>query len=110
MTFGAVGLLVLTLMVDGGVNFDVNAESLLAVLYVSVVGSVVAFSLWFYVVPRIDLLHSSMALVAVPVVVLGIEGVALEQHLDTTVLSASMLIIGGIVLVFLGDHIGRNKR
>lgn len=110
MTFGAIGLLVLTLMVDGGVNFDVNAESLLAVLYVSVVGSVVAFSLWFYVVPRIDLLHSSMALVAVPVVVLGIEGVALEQHLDTTVLSASMLIIGGIVLVFLGDHIGRNKR
>lgn len=110
MTFGAIGLLVLTLMVDGGVKFSVNAESLLAMLYVSVIGSVVAFSLWFYVVPRIDLLHSSMASVAVPVAVLGIESVALEQHLDTTLLSASMLIIGGIVLVFLSDHIGRNKR
>ncbi|UVM49746.1 MULTISPECIES: DMT family transporter [unclassified Pseudomonas] len=110
MTFGAIGLLVLMLMVDGGVKFNVNAESLLAMLYVSVIGSVVAFSLWFYVVPRIDLLHSSMASVAVPVAVLGIEGVALEQHLDTTLLSASMLIIGGIVLVFLSDHMGRNKR
>jgi drug/metabolite transporter (DMT)-like permease len=110
MTFGAIGLLVLALMVDGGVKFDVNAESLLAMLYVSIVGSVVAFSLWFYVVPRIDLLHSSMASVAVPVAVLGIEGVVLEQHLDRTLLSASMLIIGGIVLVFLSDHIGRNER
>lgn len=103
MTFGSAGLLLLALTVDGGINFDVNAESVAALLYVSVVGSVMAFSLWFYIVPRVTMLHSSMATLAVPLIVLLGESLLSDERPDAALLAGSALILAGIALVLMAS-------
>ncbi len=103
MTFGSIGLLVLAFYVDGGVVFQVSADSVVSLIYVSVGASVIAFTLWFYIVARVALIRSSMASLAVPVVVFGIQELREGQGLDFAYIIAAVIIFLGLIVVNIGN-------
>ena len=104
MTFGSLGLLIMAYYIDAGIVFEVSFDSIISLVYVSIGASVIAFTLWFYIVSRVALVRSSMASLAVPVIVLGIQKVREGQFLDSTYLVASLAIVVGLILVNVGNE------
>jgi drug/metabolite transporter (DMT)-like permease len=104
MTFGSIGLIALAFYVDGTIVFERELESLIALTYVSLGASVVGFTLWFYIVSRVDLIRSSMASLVVPVSVLIIQEVRAGEHLDLILVAASVFIILGLSMVIIGTQ------
>lgn len=104
MTFGSIGLVALAYYVDGGILFEVVFDSVISLIYVCIGASVVAFTLWFYIVSRVALIRSSMASLAVPVSVFGIQEMRPGQYLDLVYVVASVFIILGLLMVIIGGR------
>lgn len=99
-TVGAVGLVLITPVVDGGFVFTATWLSVLSLLYVAIFGTIVAMSLWFYVIQRVEMIQASLASLAVPVLVLLIDGLWFGNGIDMGLLSGSTLILASILVVF----------
>ena len=104
MTFGSIGLVVLAFYVDGEIAFQVSLESVVSLVYVSIFASVIAFTLWVYIVARVLLIRSSMASLAVPIIVFGIQEVREQQYLDFVYIAASVVIFLGLIVVNVGNN------
>lgn len=102
MTFGSIGLVALAFYSDGRIIFDVALDSIVALVYVSIVASVIAFTLWSNIVSRVDLVRSSMATLMVPVSVLVVQEVRTSQYVDFVLVTASIFIILGLIMVIVG--------
>ncbi|WP_421556852.1 DMT family transporter [Pseudomonas kitaguniensis] len=109
MTFGSIGLIALAFYVDGQIVFEVGFEGLFALIYVSLGASVVGFTLWFYIVSRVDLIRSSMASLFVPVSVLIIQEVRAGERLDLILVVASVFIVLGLIMVIIGTQVGKKS-
>jgi drug/metabolite transporter (DMT)-like permease len=99
MATGAAILLAITLLTGERMVAPTRPETWLALGYVSIVGSVIVFSLFLYVIARWPASVSSYVMLLMPLVTVAVSAV-----LDHEVVSIAYLIGGGLVLA--GVYIG----
>lgn len=81
--------------------FDVawNGNALLAVVWLGVLGSGVAYLLNFRLLVRIGATHTSILAYFLPIIGIVSGALMFQEHIDPVVLAGTALVLGGIALV-----------
>ncbi|MDH4274875.1 MAG: EamA family transporter [Gammaproteobacteria bacterium] len=89
-------------LVDGQVPQNVPARAWWAILYLGVIGSVVAFVLYFYALKRVTATRMSLVTLITPVVALLLGHSFNGERLETLVWIGMALIMGGLLMFEYG--------
>jgi drug/metabolite transporter (DMT)-like permease len=108
MAFGALSLLLTSLFTESWQGLKFDASTIIAIFYLAVVGSVVAFTLYFYVLKHISVVLLSMSSFITPVIALTAGALVLGERIPGgMLLGASLILCGILVLNLLGERQGK---
>jgi drug/metabolite transporter (DMT)-like permease len=100
MVFGLVLLLVLGLLLEGNpLQFHWTPIALISMLYLAVVGSVIAFLLYYWLVRNMDVTNSMLIALVTPVVAVLLGMIVLDEQIGWRTLAGGAMIILGIGLI-----------
>lgn len=100
-TIGGLAVGSAALWVEGSNPFRFDALTWTTVVYLAVLGSVVAFSFYFWIIKRIDVTVLSYQTFVIPVIALVIGWIFLRETVTIRVVSGAALILAGIGLATL---------
>ena len=102
MLFGFAPLLVVGISLEGNpLNFHWTPIAFVALLYLAVVGSVVAFLLYYWLVHHMDVTNTMLIALVTPVVAVTLGMLVLHEEMNWCTLAGGALIISGIGLIVL---------
>lgn len=97
MLFGLVPLLVVGLALEGNpFGFRWSAIALVSLLYLAIVGSVIAFLLYYWLMQNMDVTKSMLISLVTPVVAVILGMLVLDEELSWRTLVGGAMIIAGI--------------
>lgn len=100
MIFGLVPLLIIGIPLEGNpLNFRWTPMALFALFYLAIVGSVVAFILYYWLVKRMDVTNTMLIALVTPVVAVILGMLILKEELSWRIVAGGGLIISGIGLI-----------
>jgi drug/metabolite transporter (DMT)-like permease len=100
MVFGFVPLLAIGIPLEGNpLRFHWTAKAVVCLLYLVVVGSVVAFALYYWLVRRMDVTNTMLIALVTPVVAVILGMVVLHEKLNWRLVAGGACIISGIALI-----------
>jgi len=99
LAFGAIGLALLAAPTEGVFNVDLNAHSIYILLFTGIIASAVDFTIWFYLLKKMDINILTFSSMLVPVFGLLFDWLLLGNPLDPGILVGGLLILGGIYKV-----------
>ena len=97
MLFGTIGITLAALTMEWGDPIIMTPVSIYYILYAGVLGSSLAFTIWFILLTVIDTVTASISILLVPVFGLLFGWLLLDEKLTLGVMLGSLLIIVGIV-------------
>jgi drug/metabolite transporter (DMT)-like permease len=92
---------VLATLLDGSISVPTRAEALLAVVWLGLLGSGLAFLVFFRLLARWGATRTSLVAYLIPVFGLVLGALVLHEPLDTRLVIGTALVVGGIALVNL---------
>lgn len=92
---------ILALVVDGGVTLPTQPGPIVAVLWLGLVGSFVAYLLYFTLIEHLGATVAAMVTYLFPVVGVGLGVIFLGELLDLRLIVGASLVVLGIVVVTL---------
>ncbi len=102
MIFGFVPLLAIGISIEGNpLHFRWTTMALVSLLYLTVIGSVVAFALYYWLVRKMDVTNTMLIALVTPVVAVILGMIVLHEKLNWRLLAGSVCIISGIGLIVL---------
>ena len=108
MIFGFVPLLAIGIFTEGNpLSFHWTTLAIICLLYLVVVGSVIAFGLYYWLVRHMDVTNTMLIALVTPVVAVIIGMIVLQEELNWRLLAGGLCIISGIALIVLRKS---NKR
>ena len=100
MFFGLIPLMVIGLLLEGNpIAFRWSAMALVSMLYLAVVGSVLAFLLYYWLVHNMDVTKSMLISLVTPVVAVVLGIVVLGEELSWRTIVGGLMIMAGIGLI-----------
>ena len=100
MFFGLLLLLAVGLPLEGNpFRFHWTTMALIALLYLAVVGSVIAFLLYYWLVQNMDVTKSMLIALVTPVVAVILGMLVLNEEFGWRTLAGGAMIISGIALI-----------
>ena len=109
LIFAALDMWVLALIADGGVIVPTGAATILAVAWLGILGSFLAYVLYFFLIEHLGATLASMVTYMFPVVGVAIGVLLLNERLDPRLLIGTVLVVMGIIIVGL-RYDGRMSR
>src|SRR6266478_3146358 len=102
MIFGFVPLLAIGISTEGNpLHFHWTTMAIISLLYLTLVGSVVAFALYYWLVRKMDVTNTMLIALVTPVVAVILGMIVLHEKLNWRLLAGSACIISGIGLIVL---------
>ena len=101
LVFAAIDMWVLALIVDGGVVVPGRLDTLVAVLCLGLLGSFVAYVLFFVLLEHIGATMTTMVTYMFPVVGVALGVLLLGERLDLRLFGGTALVVAGIAIVTL---------
>lgn len=101
LLFAAVDMWVLALLVDGGVIVPTQIDTIVAVAWLGILGSFIAYVLFFFLIEHLGATMAAMVTYLFPVVGVGLGVLLLGERLDTRLVIGAVLVLVGIVVVSL---------
>ena len=101
LVFAAIDMWVLALITDGGFLVPAQLDTIVAVVWLGILGSFVAYVLFFFLIERIGATLATMVTYVFPVVGVAIGVALLGELLDARLLIGTSLVLAGIVVVGL---------
>lgn len=101
LLFAALDAWVLALLADGGVVVPTELSSVVAILWLGILGSFVAYVLFFFLIEHLGATMASMVTYLFPVVGVGLGVLALGEPMDVRLALGTMLVLIGIIVVSL---------
>ncbi|WP_246476387.1 DMT family transporter [Salicibibacter cibi] len=98
MFFGSIGITLAALITEWGEPIVFNAASIYYVLFTGVLASALAFTAWFFIISKIDMVTATISTLLVPIFGLTFSSILLGEQMTIGVLTGSALIISGIVI------------
>ena len=94
--------------VDGEVPSSITPRAAGAILYLGIIGSVLAFMLFYYVLQHVKATQASLITLITPGCALLWGHLLNQEPLHREILLGAMLVLLGLLLFQFGDAIGRN--
>ena len=102
MIFGFVPLLAIGISTEGNpLRYHWTKMAVISLLYLTVVGSVVAFALYYWLVRKMDVTNTMLIALVTPVVAVLLGMIVLDEKLNWRLFAGSACIISGIGLIVL---------
>lgn len=102
MTFGLIPILIIGLIWEGNpLHFRWTGMAWLSLFYLAIVGSVIAFILYYWLVQHMDVTKSMMIALVTPVTAVILGMIVLREQLDWRTLVGGGLVLSGIALVVI---------
>lgn len=102
MLCGFPPLLVLGISTEGNpFHFHWTARATLALAYLVIVGSVLAFTLFYWLVRHMDVVNTMLIALVTPVVAVLLGMIVLREHLSWRLFAGSACIISGLAFIVL---------
>ena len=102
MVFGFVPLLAIGIPLEGNpLRFHWTTKAVFCLLYLVVVGSVVAFALYYWLVRKMDVTNTMLIALVTPVVAVILGMVVLHEKLNWRLFAGGACIIGGLALIVI---------
>jgi drug/metabolite transporter (DMT)-like permease len=100
--FGFVPLLVIGISFEGNpLKFHWTPKALVALFYLAIVGSVIAFLFYYWLVHHMDVTKTMLIALVTPVVAVTLGMLVLHEQMNWRTLAGGALIISGISLIVL---------
>lgn len=100
MLFGLLVLLVVGIPLEGNpLRFHWTSMALIALLYLAVVGTVIAFLLYYWLVLNMDVTKSMLIALVTPVVAVLLGMIVLDEQIGWRTLAGGAMIMMGIALI-----------
>ncbi len=105
MSMGAIPMFLVGFVWEGNpVNFLWSSHALLALLYLAIVGSVAAFTLYYWLLRHWDVTKAGMISLVTPVIAVALGMFTLNEQLTWQIAVGTVLIVGGVMTI-MGDQI-----
>jgi drug/metabolite transporter (DMT)-like permease len=102
MTFGLVPILLLGLTLEGNpLHFRWTTSAIVSLLYLAIVGTVIAFILYYWLVQHMAVTKSMLIALVTPVTAVILGMIVLGEQLDWRTIAGGILILSGIALVVI---------
>ncbi len=102
MIFGLVPILLLGLTLEGNpLNFRWTTSAIVSILYLAVVGSVIAFILYYWLVQHMAVTKTMLIALVTPVMAVILGMIVLGEQLDWRTIAGGILILSGIAFVVI---------
>jgi len=100
MLFGLVPLLLIGIPLEGNpVHFHWTGMAFIALFYLAIVGSVIAFLLYYWLVHNMDVTKTMLIALVTPVVAVVLGMLVLNEELNWRTLAGGAMIVSGICLI-----------
>jgi drug/metabolite transporter (DMT)-like permease len=99
LTMGAVFTLPLSLLMDGWANLSPSLPALASWASLTLVGTVLAYGLYFALLERTSATYTTMVTYVIPINGLILGALVLDESLDAWALASLALVLVGVVLV-----------
>jgi drug/metabolite transporter (DMT)-like permease len=96
MGLGAVCLLLMSVLFESRGEAKWTRENVLAIVYLAVFGSVVAFSAYYYLLKRLDATLVSLSTLIIPIVALALGRAFLGETVRGTAILGILMVLGGV--------------
>lgn len=104
MTIGVIPLLVIGAMWEGSpLNFPWNRTAALSLLYLVVIGSTLAFTLYNWLIRQIEVTKSMLISLIIPVIAVALGMITLGERLTWQIALGTLLILAGVGAI-LGEQ------
>ena len=102
MTFGLVPILLLGLTLEGNpLYFRWTTSAIVSLLYLALVGTVIAFILYYWLVQHMAVTKSMLIALVTPVTAVILGMIVLGEQLDWRTIAGGILILSGIAFVVI---------
>ena len=101
LVFAALDMAVLALITDGGVILPTQPETILAVVWLGLMGSFVAYLCFFFLIEHLGATIASMVTYVFPIVGVTLGVVVLGERMDARLILGTALVLAGIIVVTL---------
>jgi drug/metabolite transporter (DMT)-like permease len=102
MVFGLVPLLLIGIYFEGNpLHFHWTRMAIVSLFYLAIVGSVVAFLLYYWLVQQMDVTKTMLVALVIPVIAVILGVVVLSEELNWRTFVGGAMIISGIGLIVL---------
>ena len=98
MSLGCLILLGLGLSLEANRTLSWNASAIGSILYLAVIGSVLTFVTYYWLLKRIEAVYLALTSFINPVVAVILGAMVLGEALNTAVFAGAMLVLAGILL------------
>ena len=103
ITLAMVLTIPLVFIIEGSPGYGMSAESVLSLLGLGVLGTGLAYVLFYWLIDNIGSVRSSLVTYVVPVIALFLGWLVLDEGIGLNVILGSALIIGGVASVMRGQ-------
>jgi drug/metabolite transporter (DMT)-like permease len=111
MTFGLVPLLLVGTVWEGNpFRLQWTTQALVSILYLALIGSAVAFFLYYWLVKRIDVTKTMLIALVTPVIALLIGMIILSEDVTWRIVLGGAAILAGISLIVIERRVLRRER
>ncbi|MBD3403331.1 EamA family transporter [candidate division GN15 bacterium] len=98
MLFGGVLVLIAAFLFEDWSEFTVSVESIGSIVYLAILGTIVAFLSYYWLLARIKAVTASMIAFITPLVAIFIGVLFFEESLSLPIVIGTVLILSGVVL------------
>jgi drug/metabolite transporter (DMT)-like permease len=105
MSLGAVLLIATSLTFERASDIVWTVPNITALIYLAVVGSVIAFTLYYRLVKMMDATVVSLCTLIIPIVALGLGRVFLGEVITTSAVAGVVTILAGVGVTVLGNRL-----
>ncbi|MCI0482485.1 MAG: DMT family transporter [Candidatus Dadabacteria bacterium] len=99
LSFGTIGLLIIAMPTHGVFNVEWTLNSVYILLFTGLIASAVDFTIWFYLIKKLDINITTFSSMLVPVFGLFFDWLILGSRLDWGTVTGGALILAGIYMV-----------
>jgi len=96
---GTIGLVIITIFLKAKLNINWNRELIFIILFTGIVASAINFTIWFYILKKVDINVATFSSMLVPVCSLLLDWILMNNRLDAGLISGGFLILMGIYFV-----------
>jgi len=101
MGLGAACLMIMSVALESWTDVVWTQNNVLAIAYLSVFGSVVAFSAYYYLIKRMDATVVSLSTLVIPIVALALGRAFLDETVTSRALAGIATIIVGVAIALV---------
>lgn len=99
MGIGTVGLVLVTLLIKDSLSINWNGELIFIVLFTGIVASAINFTIWFYILKKVDINVATFSSMLVPVCSLFLDWILMNNRIEIGLILGGIFILTGIYLV-----------